>query len=150
MANIEEGIKADLKAAMQEKKEETISTLRLVISALRNKEISLRTAGSAELTDEQVIEVISSEIKKRNDSIEAYKQGERKDLVEKEQREIEILKKYLPTQANDEEIERVVREISDANAEKNFGKIMGQTMARLKGKADGNRVGEIVKKILGS
>lgn len=150
MVNLEEKIKADLKAAMQAKKEELVSTLRMALSALRNKEISLRTAGSAELTDEQAVEVIAAEIKKRNDSIEAYTQGGRQDLVQKEEREREFLKNYLPAQASGEEIERIVREISEASAEKNFGKIMGQAMARLKGKADGNSVGEIVKKVLGS
>jgi hypothetical protein len=149
MTKIEELVKNDLKVAMQAKDEKIVSTLRLLISAWRNKEISLRQGGKAELTDEEVIEIVSSEIKKRKDSVEAYRAGNRPDLSAKEEQEIEILKKYLPEQATDEEIEKIVREIAANEPSKNFGKIMGQAMTKLKGKTEGNKVGGIVKKIIG-
>lgn len=132
---------------MKEKRAEELSTLRMLNAAMKNKEISLRQDGKAELTDAQIMEVISSEIKKRKDSIDAYKQGNREDLADKEQREIDLLIKYLPTQLSDEEVEKVIKEII-ASGETNFGKVMGQTMARVKGQADGSKVGEIVKKLL--
>lgn len=125
-----------------------VSVLRLLVSAIKNKEIMLRQTAAAELNDEQIIEVISSEIKKRKDSVAAYEQGGRHDLAEKEKKEIRILEKYLPSQLSDEEIEKIVREIATADGGKNFGAIMGQVMPKVKGKADGIKVGEIVKRVL--
>ncbi len=143
---------------MKERRTEELSTLRMLIAAMRNKEISLRPAfaeasagrqdGRAELTDGQITEVISSEIKKRRDSVEAYQQGKRQDLVDKETHEIKILEKYLPAQLNDEELEKIIKEIIAAGVQ-DFGKVMGRAMAKVKGKADGNRVGALVKKLLG-
>lgn len=145
--NLLEKINDDMKAAMKEKRAEELSTLRMLIAAMKNKEISLRQGGKAELNNAQIAEVISSEIKKRKDSIDAYKQGNRQDLADKEQKEIDVLKKYLPAQLSDEEVEKAVKEIL-VSGETNFGKVMGQAMAKLKGQADGSRVGEMVKKLL--
>lgn len=151
MAKLVEKISSDLKQAMAEKRAEDVSVLRMLVAALRNKEITLRKGSQVELTDEQAIEVIASEIKKRRDSIESYEQGGRDDLASKEKNEIELLAVYMPEQLSDEEIEKVVEEVvasaGDVTAG-DFGKIMGQTMGKLKGKADGNKVGEIVKKVL--
>ncbi len=144
-------IKNDLKKAMQAKEEELVGVLRMLISAIRNKEISLRSGGKAELNDEQVIEVISSEIKKRKDSSNTYKNAGRDDLASKEEKETEILEKYLPEQLSDEEIEKIVKKLIedlDESVRSNLGRIMGMVMPRVKGKADGARVQAIVKKIL--
>src|SRR3990167_4138520 len=163
MSKMLKQISQDLKQAMKSKDAETTSVLRMLIAAARNKEIGLRPAfaktsagrqdGQVELSDEQIIEVVSSEIKKRRDSVLAYEQGRRQDLADKETREIEILKKYLPAQLTDEELEKIIREIIEtrrgASVQKDFGKIMGQTMVKIKGKADGGKVGAIVKKLLG-
>lgn len=148
MSKLQEQINNDLKQAMRDRDETTLSTLRMLLAALKNKMISLRQGAEAELTDEQVIEAVASEIKKRQDSIEAYAAGGRSDLAEKEKAEAEVLKKYLPQQSSDEEIEAVIKEVVASGAT-DFGRAMGQAMARLKGKADGKRVGEIVKKVLG-
>jgi len=147
MSKLLEQININLKEAMLAKKAEIVSVLRMLIAAIRNKEITLRKDGAAELSDEQVLEVISSEVKKRRDSIEAYIQGGRQELADKESSEIKILEKYLPEQMSDEELEKVVKEVIAAGDE-NFGKVMGQVMARVKGKADGGKVGEMVKKLL--
>jgi uncharacterized protein len=140
----------DLKQAMKEKKELELSTLRLLVAALKNKKIALGGGANAEeLTDEQCIEVVGSEVKKRKDSVAAYFQGNRQDLVDKENSEIKILEKYMPAQMSDEEIEKIIKEIVDAEGETpNFGKVMGQAMGKLKGKADGGKVTEIVKQLL--
>jgi hypothetical protein len=147
MSKLLEQINQDLKQAMLKKEVEILSTLRMLIAAIRNKEITLRKDGEAELSDEQVLEVISSEVKKRRDSIEAYISGGRQELADKENSEIKILEKYLPEQMSDEELEKVVKEVIATGAD-NFGKVMGQVMSRVKGKADGGKVGEMVKKLL--
>lgn len=147
MAKLLEQINQELKQAMKDKEAELLSVLRMLISAIRNKEISLRDKGAVELSDEQIIEVVASEVKKRKDSIEAYLQGERQDLADKESAEIKILEKYLPEQLGDEELEKIIKEIIAGGAT-DFGKVMGQAMAKVKGKADGNRVGALVKKLL--
>jgi len=148
MNNLQEQISADLKQAMRDKNEVVLSTLRMLSAALKNKIIALRQGVEVVLSDEQTTEVIASEIKKRQDSVEAYTAGKRPELAAKEQAEIDLLNKYLPEQASDQEIEAVVKEIVAIGAT-DFGKTMGQAMTRLKGKADGKRVGEAVKKVLG-
>jgi len=147
MAKLLEQINQDLITAMKAKNAEETSALRMLIAAARNKEITLRKDGQAELSDEQVLEVIASEVKKRRDSAVAYSQGNRQELADKENSEIKILEKYLPEQMSDEELEKIVKEVVASGAD-NFGKVMGQVMARVKGKADGGKVGEIVKKLL--
>jgi len=153
MTMLLEKINQDLKAAMKAKDAETLSVLRMLIAALRNKEITLRDGAAAELTDEQLVEVVASEIKKRRDSVEAYIAGNRPELANKESAEIKILEKYLPEQMSDSDLEKVVEEViasglpAQAGAT-DFGRVMGQTMARVKGKADGGKVSEIVKKML--
>ena len=148
MPSLKEVINNDLKEAMREKDAEVLSTLRLLLSAIKMKEIALRKGEEASLNDEQVIEVIRSEIKKRNDSVSAYEQGSRQDLANKEKNEIKILEKYLPPSLSDEEIEKIVREEIGALEEKDFGRAMGKVMPRLKGKAEGGKISEIVKKVL--
>ncbi len=151
MSELQQQINNDLKQAMRNKQEQEVSVLRMLMSAIKNKEIALRKGGDVSLTEEQIIEVLTSEIKKSKDSIIAYKQGDRQDLAEKEKREIKIIEKYLPEQMSDEEIEKVVKEVVDSMGDvgiKDFGKVMGQVMPRVKGKADGGRVSEIVKKVL--
>lgn len=136
---------------MRDKDKKIVAALRMLLSALKNKEISLRAGGEAELTDEQTIGVVKSEVKKRRDSIEAYRQGQRRDLAQKEEEEITILQKYLPKELDPKEIEKAVRKVIGSQkgaTAANFGQIMGRAMAKLKGKADGNQVSQIVKKIL--
>ncbi len=146
--SLKEQINKDLKEFMQAKNELGVSVLRMIISAIRNKEISLRKGESVELSDDQIQEVLKSEIKKRKDSIYSYKDAGRHDLAEKEEQEIDIIEKYLPEQMSDEDLTKIVKEIIDQNEDKNFGKIMGQVMGKVKGQADGNRVSEVVKKLL--
>jgi hypothetical protein len=151
MLNLKEQINDDLKQAMREKKDEVVSVLRMLLSAIKNKEITLRKGEDVNLNDKQIIEVLSSEIKKRKDSVLAYEQGSRQDLVDKEKNEIQILEKYLPEQLSDEELEKIVREIIETHDDvsvQDFGKIMSQVMPKVKGRADGNKVSKVVKKVL--
>ena len=114
MAKLIEQINSDLKEAMKAKNAEEMSVLRMLIAAARNKEITLRDKGVAELTDEQALEVVASEVKKRRDSVEAYTAGDRQDLVDKENSEIKILEKYLPEQMTDEELEKIIEQVITA------------------------------------
>ena len=153
MSKVNDQIKEDLKQAMRGKDELALSVLRMLVGAIRNKEISLRETGAeVELSDEQVQEDIKSEVKKRNDAIGSYESGGRADLAEKEKNEVKILEKYLPPQLSEEEIEKEVRELIAGLGEvgpSDFGKVMWQAMAKLKGRADGGKVTAAVKKVLG-
>lgn len=143
---IQAKIEADLVQALKDKKEFDCSVLRMIKSALHNKEIEKKS----ELKDEDVSEILRHEIKSRKDSVTDYEKGGRKDLADKEKKEIVLIEKYLPAMLGEEEIKKVVLETVKAlNAgPKDFGKVMGQAMGKLKGKADGNTVSQIVKKAL--
>lgn len=151
MSKLLEQINIDLKQAMRDKNELVVSTLRMLSSAVKEKEISLRKGDAVVLSDEQIVDIISSEVKKRKDSVVSYESGGRQDLADKEKEEIKILEKYMPEQLSDEELEKIVKEIVSSLGEvsmKDFGKIMGQIVPRTKGRADGNKISEMVKKIL--
>lgn len=151
--NLWEKINNDLKEYLKEKKELEVSVLRLLISAIKYKKIALNKGAESEpLSDDDIVEVIQSEVKKRKDSIESYEQGNRADLAEKEKAEAAILNAYLPDQLSDDEIEAIAREVITRLGEvtvKDMGRIIGQVIPRVKGQADGGRVSAIVKKILG-
>ena len=103
------------------------------------------------LNDDEVISVISSEIKKRKDAIVLYKKGNRQELVDKEKKEIEILQKYLPEQLSLEEIRKLIEEsIANVGATniKEMGKVMADLAPKVKGKADGGEVSKIIKELL--
>lgn len=146
---LKEKIGNDLKQALKEKNQAVISTLRMLNAAILNAEIA---AMRKEFTDEDVLKIISEEVKKRKDSIEEYKKGGREDLVLKEEAELEILKKYLPKELSEEEIKKIVKEkIKElgASGPSDFGKVMGVVMKAVGGRAGGEKVGKIVKEVLG-
>ncbi len=136
----------------------------MAMNAIKNKELEKRQKLSKTiddpveldkqslLDDEEIIEVIGSEIKRRKDSITSYKDGGRPELAEQEEREATILVKYMPEQLSEEEIEKEVKNtISEVGASsiKDMGKVIGAVMSKIKGKADGQVVSQIVKKELG-
>jgi len=142
-----------------------VGTLRMVMAVIATKEKEKRYKISkdkpelkeeelvkeSELAEEQVIDVISSEIKKRKDAIVLYQQGNRPELAEKEQKEIDILKKYLPEQLSGEELKKLVEEsITSTGAKemRDMGKVMADLNPKIKGKADGGEVSKIVKELL--
>lgn len=159
---LKEKINQDLKEALRNKEELRLSVLRMLISAMNNKMIEKRTRlsksgiaeaeleKSSELSEEEILEVIRSESKKRRDAIEGFSKGGRQDLAEKESQELKILGNYLPQELSDEEVEKIVKEVVagiGAVTEKDFGKVMGGAMKRVKGQASGDRVRAIVKKL---
>ena len=146
---LKEKLKADLVAAMRAKEAEKLSVLRMLATAIQTKEIALRKGEDVVLSDEQVLEVIASEVKKRKDSVIAYEDGGRPELAQKEKEEIKILEIYLPEQMSDEELEQIVKAAAaEAGPGANFGAVMGKVMGKVKGKADGNRVSAMVKKAM--
>lgn len=162
--SLKEKIQADIKKAMQARDQLKVSVLRMLMAAVFNKEKEKRAKLSksgedlekldklSKLTDEETTEVISSEAKKRKDSIEQYEKGNRQDLADQEKKELKILVSYLPEQMSEEEISKLVKEKIEelgASGPKDTGKVMGALMTQLKGKADGNLVNKIVQEELG-
>lgn len=146
---LKEKIKADTIAALKAKNERALETLRGVSAALQRRE---KEKAGTTLTDEQVLEVIASEAKKRKEAIALFEQGGRQDLAAKERAELAILTEYLPAQLTDAELEAIVKDVivaTGATGAREFGKVMGAVMPQVKGKADGRRVSAAVKKLLG-
>ncbi|AKM81824.1 TPA: aspartyl-tRNA amidotransferase [Candidatus Berkelbacteria bacterium] len=144
---LKDQIEKDLIDAMKSKDENTLLVLRMLKSALKNKEIEKKK----ELEDADTVGVIQSQIKSRRDSIEMYKSGGREELAEKEEKEIEVLAKYLPEQMSEDAVREVVQKaISSTGASQmsDMGKVMGMVMNELKGKADGSMISKIVKEEL--
>lgn len=149
--SLKERIDQDLKEAMKSGDKNRLNTIRSIRAALLEKEVSIRVGGKAELSDEQELEVVMNLAKKRKDSIQQYQDADRKDLAEIEQAELAVITTYLPAQMPDEEIEAAVRDIIaqvGATSMKDMGKVMGVAMKKLKGKADGGKVQEMVKSAL--
>ncbi len=160
-----EEIKKDLISFQKDKNETGVSVLRMLVSSIVNKGKDKRLKLANEnpqlndseldeksvLTEEEVIEAVSGEVKKRRDSIQSFEAGQRFDLVENENKELEVLKKYLPKELTEEEIRIIVKEAKEktkAVSQKDIGLIMKEIVPKTKGKADGNLVAKIVKEEL--
>jgi len=144
---IVEQLEQDIIKALKEKREETVSVLRMLKSVIKNKEIEKK----GELNEEDVFDIIGKEAKKRKESAQAFKDGGRNDLAEKELRESDILTKYLPEQMNEDELRKIIKEAvskTGANSPADMGKVMGQVIPQTKGKADGAIISRIVKEEL--
>ncbi len=143
--HLRDKINEDLTAAMKAKDASRLSVLRMMKTAVRNKEIDLRT----ELDDAQAVQVLSTLIKQRRDSIEQFTRGGRGDLAEKEAAEIKVIEEYLPAEVTDEEIIAVVDQVlqeTGAATLKDLGVVMKQCMSRFAGKpVDGKKVNQLVR-----
>ncbi|OGY43745.1 MAG: hypothetical protein A3B89_02655 [Candidatus Buchananbacteria bacterium RIFCSPHIGHO2_02_FULL_40_13] len=145
-------INNDFLTAFKNKQDTTVSVLRLLKAALTNKEIEKKLPKGENLADDDILAVIKSEVKKRKDSIEAFKQGHRDDLVQKEEKELAILERYLPKQLSEEPIREIVKKVISgigATALADFGRVMGLVMLQIQGRADGQVVSKIVKEEMG-
>ncbi|POZ88807.1 GatB/YqeY domain-containing protein [Petrotoga sibirica] len=137
----------DLKKFMKEKNTLALNAVRSIISEIKNKEVE----KGAELTEEEIVQVIKKQIKMRKDSIEQFERADRNDLAEKEKKEVEILQEYLPEQLSDEELKKIIEEtISEVNAtsKKDFGKVMKLVIQKVQGRADGKKISEILSTLL--
>lgn len=163
MENLYEQIQNDLKTALKEKNELVVSVLRMIVAAIKNQEIEKRTKFSktvkdileleklSKLTEEEILEAVGREAKKRKEAIGEFRKGNREDLASKEERELKIIEKYLPEQLSEEEIKREIDKIIEEvkpEGIKDFGKIMGLLMIKIKGRADGKLAGELLKEKL--
>jgi uncharacterized protein YqeY len=139
----------DLKQAMRDGDKVKRSAIRLAIAAIKNTEIARQTA----LEDGDILGVIAKEIRQRKESIEAFKQGGRQELAAVEEAEMAVLEQYMPQQMSRDEIAAEARRVIDevgAEGIRDKGKVMPQLIARLKGKADGREINEVVTELLGS
>lgn len=158
-------IQDDLTDSVKEKEELKSSVLRLLLAAINNKETEKRTKiwkaktktsvedleKESQLTGEELIDIVSSEIKKRRESIELYEKGGRRELAEKEKKEAVILQKYLPEQMSETDLRKIVKEAIKkvgAKEQKDMGKVMQELMPKTKGKADGSLISRVVKELL--
>lgn len=138
---------ADFKESLKKGDSLRVSVVRMILAEVKNKEID----NKGELSEEQILEVITHEVKKHKDSIEAYSGAGRHDLVEAEQAELDILMEFMPEQMTEEEIRQIITDkkaalgVTDSS---DMGKLMGAVMPLFKGKADGNLVKKIVEELL--
>jgi uncharacterized protein YqeY len=146
--SMENKLSENLKEALKAGDKIKISTLRLMLSEVKNRKIADRTD---KLQDETMIGIIQKMARQRKESIEQFKKGGREDLAEKESKELSILEEYLPQQLSEEDLEKIVSESiaqTGAASIKDMGKVMKDVMSRVQGQADGKIVGELVKKKL--
>ena len=147
-----QNLQEELKQSMLAKTQVKTSVLRMLLSAINYYEIQKGGAGY-EASEEDVLAVIGNQAKQRKDSIEQFKAAGRNELVEKETAELELLQKYLPEQMGEEEISKLVTQAltqTGAKTMQDIGKVMAALMPKVKGKADGNLVSQLVKKELTS
>lgn len=162
---LKEKIQKEITQAMKDGNNLVCDTLRMLSAAVISKEKEKRFKISkqkpdlseeglvkeSQLQDEEIIEVISSEIKKRKDAVALYEKGNRQELADKEKKEIEILQKYLPEQLPEDEVRKIVAEAiakTGAKEIKDMGRVMAELMSKVKGRADNSLVSKIVKDLL--
>ena len=141
-----EKINQEINQALKSKEEVKLTTLRMLKSALKNKQIELKRA---DLEEKDVLSVIQKELKKRKDSIDAYRSAGRDDLLAREEAEAEILAAFLPKMLSEDDVKKIIDEII-AQGHDNFGQVMKETMANTQGQADGQVVQRLVKEKLES
>lgn len=145
--NIEEQLVSDMKESMKAGEKLRLTTIRMILAGMKNE----RIAKGEDLTEEDMITVVSREARKRKEAIAEFEKAGREELVSKERQELSVIEKYMPEQMSAEEVENIVKEvISDTGASsmKDMGKVMGKVMPMVKGKADGKLVNETVKSLL--
>jgi uncharacterized protein YqeY len=146
--SLKETIAADLKAAMKAKDKIRLETVRSIKKALLEKEVELRAKGVNSLNNEQEIELLSQQAKQRREAIAQYRKAGRNDLADQEAQELTIIETYLPDQISDEDLNQIIEEIITevgAKTAKDLGKVMSNAMKKLKGKADGKKIQQLVK-----
>ncbi|MBU9712054.1 GatB/YqeY domain-containing protein [Evansella tamaricis] len=137
----------DMKDAMRNKEKQRLSVIRSIKSELQNESIKL----GKEVTDEDALTVLNREMKQRKESLREFEQANREDLVAKTKEEIDILNVYMPSQLSDEELQQIILDTIEevgATSKADMGKVMGAIMPKVKGKADGSKVNQLVIKSL--
>jgi len=147
---LKDQILEDLKQAMKARESDKVIVFRTLNSAIKNKEIELNKRENG-LNDDEIISVIKKEVKKRKDAIFEYQKGNRKELSQKEEQELKILRKYLPEEMSKKQIEnevnKTIKELNSKGKE-DFGRVMKAIMSKLKNRVDGALVNKIIKEKL--
>ena len=145
--SLKEKLLSSMKEAMKSKDSIKLGTIRSVISAVKNKEIDLKN----ELSEEEILAIVSREVKKRKEAAVLYEKGNRPELKDKEIQEMQILQTYLPEQVSEKDLRRRIQEVIDetgAEGMKDFGKIMKTLVPEFKGKADNSLIKELANEYL--
>ena len=147
--SIREDIELQYKKSIKEKNVETTNALRLIKSAIKDKDIFHRSKNNqSQISDQEILILLQSLIKQRNDSIESFKNADRQDLIEKEENEIKIIKVFLPNQKSEEEIINIIDQIileNNFKSIKDMGKLIGMIKNKFSGEVDMAIVGKIAK-----
>jgi len=146
-----EKIKQDLQNAIKNQNQLVVSVLRLLIAEVQNKQIAQGSKKDELIKDDDLIKVLRSQVKQRQESIEAYRQAKRDELISKESQELDILSKYLPQEMDPNEVKKIVQQVIDdvkPSGPQDFGKIMSEAMKRLAGRVDGSQVSGLVKEMI--
>ena len=149
--SLKKQIDEKLNQALKAKDKGTYPTLRLVVSAIKDAEIAARTKGQKEMSDSDIMGILKKMIKQRNESSEVYKKAGRKELLENETKEIEVISNFLPKQLSEEETKKLCQEAiksSGASSMKDMGKVMGVLKAKHADTLDFSKVSSIIKKLL--
>jgi hypothetical protein len=144
---LKDQLNRDLKKYLKEKNTVALNSVRSVITEIKNQEVE----KGKELSDEEIMKLIKKQVKMREDSIEQFEKAGRIDLVDKEKKELELLKEYLPEELSEEELNKIVEETIkevEAFSKKDFGKVMKAVMQKVQGRADGKKINETVSKFL--
>lgn len=147
---LKQTIQEDLTKAIKEKNELVTSTLRMILTAITNTEIEKRKKDEG-LDDKEIVQVLNREVKKRRDAIAEYTRAERQDLAQKEQAEIDIIKKYLPEEISEKELNSIILNViknTNAQTMADFAPVMKEVMSKVQGRADGAYVAQLIKKKL--
>ena len=149
---LREELQKALKESMLNKDTDTVSAVRLIIAGMKEKDVDARGKGLKEASDADLMSMMQSMIKQRNDSIKMYVDGKREDLAAKERKEISIIERFLPKQMSDAEIETAIRGIiaeTGAASMKDMGKVMGALKAKYAGQLDFGKASGMSKNLLG-
>ena len=147
MANLKQRINDDVKSAMRARDKTRLGTLRLILAALKQKEVDERI----ELDDVQILTILDKMAKQLRDSISQFQSAERDDLVEKEEAELEIVQSYLPTPLTEDEIKQLIQAAIDetgASTMKDMGKVMGVLKPKVQGRTDMGKMSGLIKQHL--
>ena len=149
--SLKKKIEEKLNEALKAKDKNKYSTLRLVVSAIKDAEIASRTKGQKELSDSELTSILKKMIKQRNESCEVYKKAGRNELLENETKEIEVISNFLPKQLSEEETKKLCQETiksSGASSMKDMGKVMGILKSKHADTLDFSKVSSIIKELL--
>jgi len=149
--SLKQQIESKLNEALKAKDKNTYPTLRLVVSAIKDAEIAGRSKGQKEITDSEVTAILKKMIKQRNESCEVYRKAGRKELLESETREIEVINVFLPKQLSEEETKKICQETVKnvgATSMKDMGKVMGALKSKHADTIDFSKVSSIIKELL--